>query len=83
METVSIPGTVKQIGRSVFEGCVNLKNVFVSDGVGFIGLEAFANCPELRYVSMPENLKSSDSMKRYGIPNEVVHYRTEENQDGK
>jgi N-acetylmuramoyl-L-alanine amidase len=45
------------IGRGVFEGCVNLKEVIMPDVVRFIGVRAFAGCTSLTEIKLPAALK--------------------------
>jgi hypothetical protein len=46
------------IGDSAFEGCVKLRNVGLKDGVTKIGKRAFANCKNLKSLTIPRTVIS-------------------------
>lgn len=56
LETVSLPSTLKTIGRSAFEGCSKLNSVDLPEGVTSIGTSAFFECVGLGSVSIPEGV---------------------------
>ncbi len=41
IKSVTIPGTVKTIGRAAFLGCISLKSVVLGDGIETIGYDSF------------------------------------------
>lgn len=53
--SIQIPGTVRSIGNSAFQDCVNLKNViFASSTVNVdIGISAFKGCTSLENINLP------------------------------
>ena len=55
---VTIPGTVREIGESAFEGCEDLMSVVMSNGVAKIDDYAFYNCSSLESVTLPYGLTS-------------------------
>jgi hypothetical protein len=46
------------IGDSAFEGCTKLRNVGLKDGVTKIGKRAFANCKNLKSLTIPRTVVS-------------------------
>lgn len=52
LQWVTLPESIKQIGRSAFEGCTKLEGVLIqsTDSI-VIGYNAFENCSELRFVA--------------------------------
>ncbi len=52
---VFIPATVKEIGSQVFEGCENIKQVFVD--CEKIGQSAFEKCENLKVARLGRNVK--------------------------
>jgi BspA type Leucine rich repeat region (6 copies) len=46
------------IGDSAFEGCIKLRNVGLKDGVTKIGKRAFANCKNLKSLTIPRTVVS-------------------------
>lgn len=56
--SVTIPGTVKSIGRRAFADCANLKQVILCEGIERIEPHAFANCRMLTSVVIPDSVKS-------------------------
>ena len=56
LETIIIPGTVKKIGSSAFNGCKNLKNLVISHGVTEIDYGAFNKCSSLETLELPDSI---------------------------
>ena len=56
LENVTIPGSVKSLGG--FDGCKNLENVTIQDGVEVIEENAFSGCDALREIVIPGSVKS-------------------------
>ena len=54
---VSIPGSVKYIGRRAFYGCKSLTKLTMAEGVSEIGESAFENCTALREVKCPDSIE--------------------------
>lgn len=52
-ETISLPSTLKEIGKSAFSNCNKLKQVIIPDSVTRIGESAFFECNSLKYVYIP------------------------------
>lgn len=57
---VVIPGSVKIIGNSAFEGCENLEDVVICDGVNEIGERAFA------FIYQEGSIEFTDSITTIG-----------------
>lgn len=55
LETLSLPSDVKVIADSAFEG-VSAERIILPAGVRSIGSRAFARCPSLAYVNLPDSL---------------------------
>ncbi|MGN0690472.1 MAG: leucine-rich repeat protein, partial [Oscillospiraceae bacterium] len=55
--SVEIPSSVKTIGFQAFDCCENLVDVYLSEGIEFIGDAAFAECP-IAEIDIPESVKS-------------------------
>lgn len=53
---VEIPDTVTEIGAYAFEGCANLTDLVIWEGLVTIGNCAFNNCMSLRTVSIPDSV---------------------------
>ncbi len=54
---VSLPDTLKVIGKDAFRGCFNLNTVSIPNGVEEIGDGAFADCPSLFRLVLPPSIK--------------------------
>lgn len=53
--SITIPGSVRYIGRGAFDGCSNLTSVSLPQSVEAIGPVAFDDCDSLREVRVPRN----------------------------
>lgn len=71
---VTIPGSVKVIGKSAFEGCENLKNVTLEEGVTTIEDSAFYNCGALENLSLPNSLEAIYGSSSYGNYSKMNYY---------
>lgn len=58
IESVRIPGSVKRIGGSAFQGCSGLKKVVLGEGIETVGDYAFDGCGSLEEVTLPASLRS-------------------------
>ncbi len=55
--SIKLPGSLKTIGRSAFEGCEGLESVTIPDSVESIGHFAFKNCTSLTSVEIPGSVQ--------------------------
>ena len=55
---VTIPGTVTTIKDFGFQNCANLRKVIMKYGVKDIGVQAFADCPNLIDMEIPDSVES-------------------------
>jgi len=76
IESITIPDTVTSIGRDVFHGCSNLKNIYLPDSIENIGYAAFAGTQI--DIDLPKNLTHLDAsafnetnLKSLNIPDGV------------
>lgn len=58
---IQIPESVKYIGDSAFQGCINLTKVSIPNGVTSIGTSAFEACWELTDIIIPGSVASIGS----------------------
>ncbi|MGC7178419.1 leucine-rich repeat domain-containing protein [Metamycoplasma hominis] len=56
IQSVTIPGSVKEIGESAFSGCRNIKEVFLNEGLEKIGTGVFSNT-NIESISIPGSVK--------------------------
>lgn len=54
---VALPGTVENIGRNSFAGCVSLEEVSIPDSVKTISRGAFSHCESLKEVRVPDSVE--------------------------
>ena len=57
IESVTIPGSIKTIGRMAFMGCKNLKEVKLEEGLIKIDTAAFMDCVNLIKINIPDGVK--------------------------
>ena len=56
IQSVTIPGTVETIEEMAFYNCAKLKRVTFNKGLKEIGKKAFANCPALESLDIPDGV---------------------------
>ena len=61
MTTVTISGSVVNIGSYSFNQCTSLTNVTMQQGVAVIGASAFERCTSLQVVTIPASVVEIDS----------------------
>src|SRR4051812_24261868 len=54
--SITIPGSVTNLGDNAFRNCGSLSNVFLSDGLARIGNGAFSFCPKLVQLAIPNSV---------------------------
>ena len=76
LTSVTIPGGVKEVPNA-FEGCMDLTEVILLEGVEEIAYDAFADCESLRDVTLPASVtKIYDCAHGYsffGCPQFTIH----------
>jgi len=80
LTTVSLPDTLKTIGKRAFEGCGKLNGAVIPNGVTLIDEFAFSGCTSLTSVSFPANLtrvaqgafKNCSSLTTFALPDKVT-----------
>lgn len=56
LTAVTLPGTIRHIGGSAFEGCTALVKVMMPDGLESVEYRAFAACTALTAVDFPDSV---------------------------
>lgn len=57
LRSITLPGSVKEIGKGAFKGCRSLETVIIADGLEMIGEEAFKECKNLLGIIIPNSVK--------------------------
>ena len=81
LQTVTIPASVKIIGKSAFSGCTKLEGVVIPGTVEVIGEEAFYYCYEMKTLLLEEGIREikrnafgcCESLRTLEIPGTVEH----------
>lgn len=85
LTTITIPGSVKKIGNwwgnangQIFNGCSNLKEVILEEGIEEISGRAFDSCSKVKEWKLPKSLKrigpgafQSTGVEEFNIPENV------------
>lgn len=58
---ITLPDTIKFIGKSAFRGCENLTEINIPDSVEEIRDSAFFNCKSLKSLTLPDSVKKIES----------------------
>lgn len=80
MSSISLPNTIKIIGKEVFRGCSSLKTITIPEGITEIREGTFRRCESLESIIIPESVSSIDerafmecySLTSVTIPNSVT-----------
>lgn len=57
MYNLTLPATIKKIGKRAFAGCICLQNLVIEEGITELSEEMFARCEFLKNVKLPESLR--------------------------
>ncbi len=71
---MNIKNGVQRIENYAFSGCESLEEITFPKSVTNIGSEIFKNCPRLRTVNIPANLKTEFESNNALPANCVVNY---------
>lgn len=68
---------LKKIGDHAFRGCRNLKEVYLPDGVEYVGISAFRDCVSLEQISVSEKIKDQPGIAELekNCPNARIRFR--------
>ena len=58
--SITVPGSVKNIGEGTFKGCTQLTSVNISEGVTEIAANVFEGCDELNAIVLPSTITKVD-----------------------
>lgn len=61
LTSIILPSNVTKIGKSIFEGCNELKNVKLSENITEIPSKAFHGCYKLEYFTLPKKVLNIES----------------------
>ena len=75
LESISLPSTLKTIGRQAFQNNAALTQLVIPDGVTSIGYNAFDGCSNLKDVVLPASFKA-DRNTVWCIMNSKTPHRT-------
>ena len=73
VQTVTFPSTVTHISAWTFSGCGSLESIVLAEGARDVTIEdcAFAQCPKLRYISIPDSVRAL-SVTVSGLPTGIT-----------
>jgi hypothetical protein len=66
LESITLPSTIKQIGRWAFRDCRSLTSIDIPEGVSIIPDRCFWGCSSLESVTLPSTIKQIGENAFYG-----------------
>ena len=80
LTSVTIPNSVKSIGREAFAECEGITSLYIGDSVNSIGIEAFSKCMGLTELVLPNSLtdiglgafSACKGLTEITLPNSVI-----------
>lgn len=57
LKLITLPNTVKTIGRSAFNGCYEIESINIPNGVKVIETSTFAGCSKLKSITIPNSVQ--------------------------
>ena len=69
LTSVNFPASLKEIGRSAFQGCTELSGIVLNEGLEVVDYEAFKDCRGPERLVLPSSLKKVGSSAFYGCSN--------------
>lgn len=66
LRTISLPRSIKAVGKSAFSDCNQLIEVDIKEGTSVIGEYAFHSCDDLKLVTLPNSLKKIETGAFWG-----------------
>lgn len=74
LETITLPESIKCIGRDFFSGCKQIKNVMLPSSCLSIAANCFENCSSLTSIEFPKSLISIEdwAFKDSGLSGEII-----------
>lgn len=76
LQSIVVPGSVKEIPNGFAINCGNLTSVTLSEGITTIGFAAFSNCKNLKNIAIPASVTKIEDLD-YGV-NGMGYYLSEE-----
>lgn len=67
LETVTIPGSITNIGSNAFAMCTGLEEVVIDEGLLAIGSSAFQGCAALKNIVIPFTVQNIDGNIFYNV----------------
>lgn len=74
LTSITIPNSVRYIGREAFWRCDGLSSITIPDGVSYIYEYTFYECSGLSSITIPSSMKTIESWNFYGSTNLVDVY---------
>ena len=59
---ITLPDTIKTIGKCAFYNCVSLESIVIPEGVTLIGEAAFVGCKNLESITIPSSVTKIDNL---------------------
>lgn len=72
LRDLEFTGSVRQFDRSAFNNCTALERVVIPEGTEVIAIRAFAFCPKLKEISLPDSLREMAPDALEGSKNAVI-----------
>lgn len=68
LTSIKLPKNITKIGNYAFNGCNNLKEVVIHEGLKELGADAFNGCSNLEEISLPDGMEDIGNRAFVGCP---------------
>lgn len=78
LEEITLPSGLLKLESGLFNSCIGLKRVYISEGTISLGFNMFNTCPNLEEVYFPSTLRETEEIFRYNRSLKNIYFAADE-----